>query len=243
MITGKRFWKRATASRSSGWWTVVSPVRQKRIDAFREIDLYPVTCESLSAGRSNVQVLEGLIAGGARVVQLRDKEASQGELYKTAVTFREMTTKAGMLLIVNDYVDIALAVGADGVHLGQDDMPPEVIRDIAPDLIIGVSTHSLDQALTAQAAGADYINVGPIYPTGTKEVAVKVMGPEAVTTIGSKVDIPFTVMGGIKESNMDELLKRGARRLAIVTAVTEADDIAGAVRKMRERILGYSDKR
>jgi len=218
---------------------VVSPVRQKRINAFRDIDLYPVTCESLSAGRSNVEVLEGLIAGGAKVVQLRDKEASPGDLYRKAVTFREMTTKAGMLFIVNDYVDIALAVKADGVHLGQDDMPPEAVRSIAPDLIIGVSTHSLDQALIAQAAGADYINVGPIYPTGTKEVAVKVMGPEAVTNIGSKVDIPFTVMGGIKEHNMDELLERGAKRFAMVTAVTEAEDIGEAVRKMREKIRNW----
>ncbi|MDF1526868.1 MAG: thiamine phosphate synthase [bacterium] len=217
-------------------------MRQKRIDAFLDIDLYPVTCESLSAGRSNVEVLEGLIAGGARVVQLRDKEASPGDLYKTAVTFREMTTKAGMLLIVNDYVDIALAVGVDGVHLGQDDMPPEAVRSIAPDLLVGISTHSLEQALTAQAAGADYINIGPIYPTGTKKVAVKVMGPKAVTDIGSQVQIPFTVMGGIKESNMDQVLKRGARRLAVVTAVTQAPDIAEAVRKMRERILGWHEK-
>ena len=94
----------------------------------------------------------------------------------------------------------------------------------------------------ALTAGADYINVGPIYPTGTKEVAVKVMGPEAVTNIGSKVHIPFTVMGGIKESNMDALLERGARRLAIVTAVTEADDIAGAVIKMRERVIHFGEQ-
>jgi len=221
---------------------VVSPRREERAKAFSNIDLYPVTCEKLSAGRSNLKILEGLIAGGAKVVQLRDKEASPGYLYRMAVAFREMTAKAGMLLIVNDYVDIALAVDADGVHLGQDDMPPEVVRDIAPDLIIGVSTHSLDQALTAQAAGADYINVGPIYPTGTKEVAVKVMGPEAVTDIGSKVDIPFTVMGGIKESNMDALLERGAKRLAVVTAVTQAGDIAEAVKNMSERIRHFGEQ-
>jgi thiamine-phosphate pyrophosphorylase len=175
------------------------------------------------------------------VVQLRDKEASPGYLYRMAVIFRQMTAKAGMLLIVNDYVDIALAVGADGVHLGQDDMPPEAVRDIAPDLVIGVSTHSLEQALAAQASGADYINIGPIYPTGTKKVSVKIMGPEAVTQIGSKVQIPFTVMGGIKESNMDELLKRGAKRLAVVTAVTEAENIAETVRQMRERITCFSN--
>ena len=234
--------KKVTASRSSGWWTVVSPKRKERAEVFSNIDLYPVTCEKLSAGRSNIQVLEGLIAGGAKVVQLRDKEASPGYLYRMAVVFRKMTAKAGMLLIVNDYVDIAMAVDADGVHLGQDDMPPEAVRNIAPDLIIGVSTHSLSQALTAQSAGADYINVGPIFPTGTKEVAVKVMGLEAVTDIGSKVEIPFTVMGGIKESNMDEVLERGARRLAVVTAVTEAEDIEGTVRGMRGKIKSWGDR-
>lgn len=218
---------------------MVSSRRRERAEAFAGIDLYPVTCERLSAGRSNLEVLEGLIAGGAKVVQLRDKEASPGYLYRMAVVFREMTAKAGMLLIINDYADIAMAVDADGVHLGQDDMPPEAVRDIAPDLIIGVSTHSPQQALAAQAAGADYINIGPIFPTGTKEVSAKILGPEAVSEIGGKVDVPFTVMGGIKESNMDEVLSRGARRLAVVTAATEAEDIAGTVKRMRERILGY----
>jgi thiamine-phosphate pyrophosphorylase len=216
--------------------------RRERAEAFSNIDLYPVTCEKLSNGRSNLEVLEGLIAGGSKVVQLRDKEASPGHLYRMAVVFREMTAKAGMLLIVNDYVDIAMAVDADGVHLGQDDIPPEAVRDIAPDLVIGVSTHSLDQALAAQQAGADYINIGPIYPTGTKEVAAKVLGPEAVLEIGSQVDIPFTVMGGIKDSNLDEMLKRGAKRLAVVTAVTQAENIAGTVRKMRERIINYGEQ-
>jgi len=220
---------------------VVSTRRKERAEAFSKIDLYPVTCERLSAGRSNLEVLGGLIAGGAKAVQLRDKEASPGYLYRMAVVFREMTAKAGMLLIINDYVDIAMAVDADGVHLGQDDMPPKAVREIAPDLIIGVSTHSLEQALAAKATGADYINIGPIFPTGTKAVAVKVMGPEAVTGIGSRVDIPFTVMGGIKESNMEEVLCRGARRLAVVTAVTEAEDIAGTVKRMRERILGWQE--
>jgi len=218
---------------------VVSHKRRQRVDAFCDIDLYPVTCERLSAGRSNLDVLEGLIAGGARVVQLRDKEASPGYLYRMAVVFREMTTRAGMLLIINDYADIALAVDADGVHLGQDDMPPEAVRDFAPDLIIGVSTHSPEQALAAQAAGADYINIGPIFPTGTKEVSAKILGPDAVSDIGGRVDIPFTVMGGIKESNMDEVLKRGARRLAVVTAVTEAEDIAEATKRMREKIHNW----
>lgn len=218
---------------------MVSRRRRERIEAFSHVDLYPVTCERLSAGRSNLEVLEGLIAGGSKAVQLRDKEAGPGYVYRMAVLFRERTARAGVSLIINDYVDIAMAVDADGVHLGQDDMPPDAVREIAPDLVIGVSTHSLDQALAARAMGADYINIGPIFPTGTKEVSAKILGPEAISEIGSRVDIPFTVMGGIKESNMDEALKRGARRLAVVTAVTEAENIAGTVRRMREKIINF----
>ena len=221
---------------------MASTLREERAAAFAGIDLYPVTCESLSNGRSNVEVLEELISGGAKVVQLRDKEAAHGDVYRTALTFRKMTADAGMLLIINDYVDIAAAVNADGVHLGQSDMPMEAARRIGPDLIVGVSTHSLDQALAAQAAGADYINIGPIFPTDTKEVAMKILGPESVLEIGRRLDIPFTVMGGIKESNMDEVLERGARRLAVVTAVTEAPNVAAAVKRMRKRILEYNDK-
>ena len=101
------------------------------------------------------------------------------------------------------------------------------------------AVHQTPQSAAARAPGAGDIKLGPIYPTGTKGGAVKGMGPEAVTDIGSKVGIPFTVMGGIKESNRDALLERGAKRLAIVTAVTEAEDIAEAVRRMRKRILGY----
>ncbi len=219
---------------------MVSLKRQGRIDALGKVDLYPVTCERLSAGRNNVEVLDGLIRGGARMVQLRDKEATRRDLYLTAVRFREMTSKAGILLIVNDHVDIAQAVDADGVHLGQDDLPPEVARQLAPDLLIGVSTHSLDQALTAQERGADYINIGPIFATNTKEVAGELLGPEAVREISGHVRIPFTVMGGIDETNVHQVLVHGARRVAVVTAVTEAPDIAAAVRSFREKILDWS---
>jgi len=218
---------------------VVSPKRQKRIDAFRRIDLYPVTCERLSAGRSDLEVLDGLIAGGAKVVQLREKDASAGDLYRLAARFRKRTAEDGVLLIINDHVDIAMAVNADGVHLGQDDMPPEAVRSIAPDLMIGVSTHTLEQAFAAEAAGVDYINIGPIFPTDTKETPVKPLGPEAVSGIGSRVNVPFTVMGGIKESNMEEVLDKGARRLAVVTAVTQGEDIAGTVKRIRERIINF----
>jgi thiamine-phosphate pyrophosphorylase len=203
------------------------------MEAFRKIDLYPVTDQGQSLGRSNYAVLEGLIAGGARVVQLREKNTAKRELFEMAVRFREMTGRAGMLLVVNDQIDIALAAGADGVHLGQDDLPLEAARAIAPDLIIGVSTHTLDQALAAQDGGADYINIGPIFPTGTKATAMPPLGPRAISETASHLRIPFTVMGGISRGNIELALEAGARKVAVVTAVTKAPDIAAEVRHLR----------
>ena len=142
-----------------------------------------------------------------------------------------------MLLVINDYVDLALACGADGVHLGQGDLPLEAARRIAPELLIGISTHNLDQALAAQNGGADYVNIGPIFPTKTKEKTSSPLTPRAIEEIAPHLQIPFTVMGGINESNLDSVLDAGARRIAVVTAVTLCPDIPAAVRRLRSRIL------
>ena len=210
--------------------------REKRKARFDEIDVYPVTCERLSAGRSNLEVLEAVIRGGARIIQLREKEYSKRDLFHLALTFREVTARAGLLLIINDYLDIALAVGADGVHLGQDDLPLTAARRLAPDLVIGISTHSLEEALKAEGEGADYVNIGPIFATSTKAGVDRGLGPEAIASIGSRLSVPFTVMGGITAANLDEVLAAGARRIAMITAITQAADIAQAVRVFRERI-------
>jgi len=132
-------------------------------------------------------------------------------------------------------------VDADGVHLGQDDLSLAAARRIAPDILIGVSTHSLEEARAARDGGADYVNVGPIFPTNTKQGITRVLGPGAVTDIGERLGIPFTVMGGIKEGNLPEVLSRGARKVAVVTAVTEAPDVAQATRSLVERIVGWED--
>lgn len=213
--------------------------RARRAERFSQVDLYPVIFEKLSAGRSNLEVLDGIIAGGAKVVQLREKEMPARELYLLADKFREVTARAGVLLIINDRVDLALAVDADGVHLGHNDLPIYAARRIAPDLILGASTHSLDQALAAEKQGADYINVGPIFPTRTKGDLSKILGPEAISEIGPQVNIPFTVMGGINGDNLDQVLEAGARKVAMVTAITQADDISGKVKELRERIFRY----
>ena len=141
-----------------------------------------------------------------------------------------------MLLIINDRIDIALAVDADGVHLGQEDLPLSAARRIAPELLIGISTHSREEALKAQDEGADYVNIGPIFPTRTKEGVTRFLGPEAIPGIAAGLEIPFTVMGGIGGANIEQVLAQGARRVAVVTAVTMADDMAGAVAALRETI-------
>jgi thiamine-phosphate pyrophosphorylase len=218
----------------------MNPDRAERISRFREIDIYPVTCEKLSAGRTNLDVLRAVIDGGASIVQLREKECSTRAFYQTAERFRVETARTGVLLIINDRIDVALAVNADGVHLGQDDLPISAARRLAPHLLIGASTHSREEALRAEREGADYLNIGPIFPTRTKEGIASFLGPEAIGSIQSAITIPFTVMGGITASNLDLVLQQGARRIAMVTAITQAPDMAATVRSLRERIASYS---
>jgi len=210
--------------------------KTERLALFDQVDLYPVTCQPLSEGRSSLEVLDGILAGGARIVQLREKEMTLRELCQLGQEFRRRTASAGALLIVNDHVDLALAVDADGVHLGQDDLPMAAARGLAPELIIGRSSHGLEQAIVAEAEGADYVNIGPIFPTGTKPEHTVFLGPQAIREFGPRLAVPFTVMGGIGLANIDQVVAAGARHVAVVTAVTRAPDIAAAVRELRARI-------
>lgn len=212
-------------------------LKATRLSAFRKIDVYPVTCEELSNDRSDSDVLQAVIQGGARILQLRDKKSTKRDLFHKAQYFRSLTTDAGVLLIINDHIDIAMAVNADGVHLGQNDFPVAAARSLIPDKIIGASTHSLENALQAERDGADYVNIGPIFPTATKNGLSQFLGPELIREIAPHISVPFTVMGGINDKNIGEVLDAGARRIAVVTAITMADDIVETVRLFRERIM------
>ncbi|MBI4775864.1 MAG: thiamine phosphate synthase [Deltaproteobacteria bacterium] len=213
--------------------------REDRIALLRDVDLYPVTCQDLSDGRTDLEVLDGVLAGGARMIQLREKYWDKKDLYELAVEFRKKTLEHNVLLIINDHVDVALAVDADGVHLGQEDLPIPAARSIAPELILGASSHNLEEALRAQEEGADYVNIGPIFPTKTKDKITRFIGPDAVREISPHLHIPFTTMGGINLDNIREVLEAGARRIAMVTGVTRAEDIAERVRALRGVILSY----
>jgi len=204
---------------------------QEKLRIFREeVTVYPVSCEPLSKGRSDIQWLEGVLAGGARIVQLRDKYSDDRTFYQKALIFREKTAEAGALFMVNNRLDIALLAGADGVHLGNKDLPAERVRAFAPDLIIGISCNKPEQAATAKARGATYYNIGPLYDTETKKNLTSFLGPDAIEQFSSLCDLPFTVMGGVKRNHVPELVRRGARRIAVVTALTQADDIAEETR-------------
>ena len=206
-----------------------------RMKMFSESNLYVVITERFCGGRSALDVLDAVLEAGVRLVQCREKDKTDQALYAHCCAFRERTLRAGALLIIDDRVDLALAVNADGVHLGQEDLPMAAARALAPDLILGASTHDLDEALAAQKAGASYLNIGPIFATQTKEVPTGVVGPAMIDAIAPHLHIPFTCMGGIKAHNVHEVIQRGARHVAVVTAVTAADDIHVAVRELMDR--------
>ena len=174
-----------------------------------------------------------------RLVQLREKELPDRDLLALARAWRDATRQAGALFIVDDRVDIALAANADGVHLGRTDLPLETARRIAPELLLGASTHSLEHALESQARGADYINIGPIFPTRTKTATAAPVGPDLIAEIRPHLRIPFTCMGGIKPDNVDQVLAQGAQIIAVVTAVTAAPDVTAAATDLRNRILAH----
>jgi thiamine-phosphate pyrophosphorylase len=202
-----------------------------------EVTVYPVSCERLATGRTDRQWLDAVLAGGARIVQLRDKESNDSLLLEKAKYFREKTRKAGALFLINDRLDIALLSEADGIHVGQKDLPPEEIRKLAPDLLIGLSCNSEDdvknlaKSIAKKAELVSYYNIGPVYPTGTKEGLISFLGPEAIARFTGWCSLPFTVMGGIKYGHIDELVAHGARRIAVVTAISQAVDIKNETEK------------
>ncbi|WP_051070574.1 thiamine phosphate synthase [Desulfurispora thermophila] len=188
--------------------------------------IYALTSFEHSQGRSNLEVVREILAAGVKIIQYREKEASKRHKYQECLEIRHLTRRAGALFIVNDDVDIALAVQADGVHVGQDDLPVEVVRRlVGPDMIIGLSTHSPQQARSAVECGADYIGVGPIFATSTKKDVCAPVGLEYLKYVVEHINIPFVAIGGIKEHNIARVVQTGACCIAMVTEIVGAPDI------------------
>jgi thiamine-phosphate pyrophosphorylase len=191
------------------------------------------------ADRDGMQrALDGALAGGADIFQLRDKKATDDELLAAAETARERCHAAGALFIVNDRPDLAAACGADGVHVGQDDTPVARARAIVGEgALIGLSTHSTKQAQAGSDSGADYIAVGPVHATPTKE-GRPAIGIEPIRYASHHVTVPWFAIGGIDETTVGDVVRAGARRIVVVRALAEAEDPEAAARALRASLNG-----
>ncbi len=200
----------------------------------RKIDysLYLCTDRALMTTSTLEQCVESAIKGGVTVVQLREKELSSRDFYIMGSKIRAVTNKYHVPLIINDRLDIALAVGADGVHLGQNDLECAVAKRLAPSLIVGVTAHNLKEALKAQSDGADYIGVGAMRATSTKKDA-KVISPDELTCIRERVNIPMVLIGGINKENIAEFKGKGDG-IAVVSAIIAQSDIESAARELKK---------
>src|SRR5437870_6995473 len=201
-----------------------------------------VVLDRTAAGRRDLEeILDATIAGGCRMIQLREKEWPAGRLLLVAERLRERCQRAGATFIVNDRVDLALAVDADGVHLGQDDLPPRAARPLLRSgMILGRSTHSLAQAREARDDGAGYIAVGSMFPSSTKP-DFQLVGPELVRTIRPETALPIIGIGGITPDNVAPVIRAGADGVAVISAVCGAADPAAATRRLLEAIHAARD--
>ena len=196
--------------------------------------LYLVTDAGLSRGRPQVQVVEAALRGGVTVVQYREKSASTRVMIQEAAELARLCSAVGVPFIVNDRVDVALAVNADGVHVGQDDMPAVVARRmIGKRKILGVSAGSAEEARKAEAEGADYIGASPIFATPTKPDAPPAMGIEGLRLLAKAVSIPVVAIGGMNAQNAAAIMEAGAAGVAVVSAIVAADDVEAAAREIR----------
>lgn len=211
----------------------------------KQIDysLYLVTDRSMLRGLTLADTVRDAIEGGVTCVQLREKDLETREFIQIANDLLAATRAAGVPLIINDRVDVALAVGADGIHLGQSDMPIGMARKIGrPDWIIGISAESLADALRAEAEGANYIGVSPVFATPTKSNTAPPLGLDGLREIRAATKIPLVAIGGINRGNAREVISAGADGLAVVSAIMAADDPRGAAMELRRHILEAKGK-
>lgn len=203
---------------------------------FKNFKLYAVT--DLSKDDPEIfKKVEAAYRGGADIIQLRSKRLSDAELYRIGIRFRKIANRYHKLFFVNDRLDLALAVGADGLHLGQDDLPVGSVKKMlgGRSLFVGRSTHSLPQALAAIHEGVDYIGVGPIFETPTKP-SYPPVGTDLIRQVAQKIRIPFVCIGGIDRHNIRQVLAAGANRIAVVRAVFQAPNVFKATQMLRKEI-------
>ncbi|WP_214020079.1 thiamine phosphate synthase [Methanoculleus sp.] len=200
-------------------------------------DLYVITDEGLGRGLSHAELARRAVAGGADAIQLRDKRLSGRDFLRAASAVREITRDAGALFIVNDRLDVALAAGADGVHLGESDLPVGEARRLAPPgFIIGASVGSVATAVRAGAEGADYVALSPTFSTASKDDAGPGHGLAVLSAVRAAVSLPLVAIGGITAGNVSDVIAAGADGVAVMSAVVGQEDVTAAARDLRSRI-------
>ena len=198
-----------------------------------DYSLYLVTDRSILNGRDLYNCVEESIEAGATALQLREKNTDSRDFYLLALSLKELTGRYNIPLIINDRLDIALAVNADGLHIGQKDLPVEIVRRIfGTGKLLGCSVSNVEEARQAEKAGADYLGAGPVYPTGSKSDAGPAIGPEGLREIISAVNIPVVGIGGIDSTNAREVKNCGAAGVAVISAILGSDKIAAATGQM-----------
>lgn len=199
------------------------------------IDFYLVTDSALSI-KGTLSDVENAVAAGCRIVQYREKAGSTRSMVLEASQIKTLCGNEAIFL-VNDRIDVALAVDADGVHIGQDDMPIDTAREIlGPDKILGLTVHNIEEALEAQECGADYVGLGPIFDTSTKKDAGSGIGAESIVDVKDAIDIPVVAIGGINKQNSESVIMGGADSLVAISAVVCSDDVARETRDFIEII-------
>ena len=208
-------------------------MKSKNVD----YSLYLVTDRDLSGGRPTIDIVEAAVKGGVTCVQLREKDCSTREFIEQAQTIRDRLQALAIPLIINDRLDVAMAVKADGVHLGQTDMPLEMARAIVKEtMLIGISAESVQDAVEAERGGADYLGVSPIYATPTKTDTAPPLGLEGLRQIDKTVDLPLVGIGGLNQDNAGEVIRSGADGVAVVSAIVAAGNPEQAARNLRSAI-------
>ena len=203
----------------------------------RSLHLCVITDRRLAPGKDHVAIAEAALRGGADMLQLRDKGGDLRDLLRQARAIHALCRARGVLFIVNDRVDLALAAGADGAHVGQDDLPAEAARRLlGPGRILGVSTHTPDQVRAAEKAGANYVGFGPMFPTGTKDTGYAAQGLTALREARRATSLPILAIGGITLENVAGVIQAGATAPAVISAVVAAPDIAAAAAAFHRRV-------
>ena len=200
-------------------------------------DLYVITDEKIAGGRSHAGIAQHAVSGGADIIQLRDKSRSCAELTAVGREIAAVTRKAGVVFIVNDRLDVAIACGADGVHLGQDDIRVSTARQLAPPgFIIGVSVGKVEEAVEAEREGADYVALSPTFSTASKDNAGPGLGLDRLREIRRAVSLPIVAIGGISRQNARDVIAAGADGIAVISAVVSSPDMTAAARELKDLV-------